>query len=104
MAYRVRIKFSDDFTQLLVVIANLIGMSLNKSMLDKQIAPKKKQPEMGPPSTLESGVKNLDEPKAAVETGKASDTGHREVSKKKEYGGDFHEHTHRMRLFSRSHK
>jgi hypothetical protein len=104
VAYRVRMKFSDDFTQLLVVIANLIGMSLNKSMLNKQIVHNKKQPEIHNPPPLESGVKNPDEQNAAVKTDKALDTESRDVSKTREYGGNFHEHAHRMILFNRSHK
>jgi hypothetical protein len=103
-AYRVRMKFSDDFTQLLVVIANLIGMSLNKSMLNKQILYKKTQPEISYPHPLESGVENPDEPKAAAKTNGSSDTGRQDVSKTEAYGGDFHEHAYRMKLFNRSHK
>jgi transcriptional regulator with GAF, ATPase, and Fis domain len=104
VAYRIRTKFSDDFTQLLVVIANLIGMSLNKSMLNKQIPHKKTQPEMDNPPALESGVENLDEPKAAVKTDKSLDTGHEDVSRTETYGGDFHENAYRMKLFNKSHK
>lgn len=101
VAYRVRRKFSEDFTQLLAVIANLIGMSLNKSMLYQQLVAKQKQPVISP---LESSAQSRDNQNTAVKPEDVADTGPRHQSETKKSSGDFQKHIYRMRVFHSSHQ
>jgi hypothetical protein len=104
LAYRARMKFSDEFAQLVSVIGSLIGMSLNKSMLSKQPAQKKRQPELRPPTPTESGEKIPDNQDTTVESQKTEDTGREHRTRIAKHGTGFQVHDQDMRRFNRSHK
>lgn len=103
MAYLNKMKFGEDFIQLFGVIANLIGMSLHKSMLNRQAIPKKPAEPTG-----SDEVKSGDE-----ETGerRIKDIPDRDVQNitqatvnKNDHDSDFDDHARNMRLFHKSHK
>jgi hypothetical protein len=104
VAYRVRKRFNRDFPELLTVIANLIGMSLNKSMLHKRTIEKEKQSGTGNPPPLESSMKNSDTQSVPIESEKAGDNSPVPQSETKQTSEEFQDHIHRMRTFKRSHK
>lgn len=104
LAYRARMRFSDEFAQLVSVIGNLVGMSLNKSMLSKQPAQKKRQPELRPLTPAESDEKIPDNQDATVESQKIEDTGREYQNKMEKHTAGFQVHDQDMRRFSRSHK
>jgi len=103
MAFRSRMKFNEDFIQLLGVIASLIGMSLHKSMLNERVLQKTKSE----PVSIGEKKKtddNYDETKIQDSSEKdlhdiAGITG---VEKKRD--SEFHDHDRSMRLFNESHK
>jgi transcriptional regulator with GAF, ATPase, and Fis domain len=102
-AYREKTKFSQDFTELLAVIANLIGMSLHKSMLHRQMLPKKPAVE----DTHKKGGPVAKTP----EDGTTGDNPGKDIKnppgpggKKKAQGGNFHDHNRSMKLFTESHQ
>ena len=102
-AYRERRKFDDDFTELLAVIANLVGMSLYQSMMYQQEMTKK-------PASDDSQVKS--EPVAKPPQGSTTGENQKKDMKnppgsgarKKDRGGSFHDHNRSMKLFTESHK
>lgn len=102
-AYRDKTKFSQDFTEMVAVIANLIGMSLHKTRLPKLISTEKK-PEPDIQKKRES-VDDLNEVLAAIdklEKGTKNPPG--ATGKKKARGGNFHDHNRSMKLFTESHQ
>ena len=104
VAYRVKKKFDKDFPNLLTVIANLIGMSLNKSMLYKQTVDKKKQSGMSNLLHLESSSKSGDTQSLVAASKDTVDTRPNHQSEINENSGDFPDHTRKMKAFSKSHK
>ena len=105
MAYRDRKKLGRDYTELIAVIANLIGMSLNKTMLNKQPRELPKQPYPSNRINLTSGAKRHDAPSTAAEPENIMDTRERQQSeKKKKRSEDFQEHARRMKTFNDYHK
>jgi len=101
VAYRFRKKFGQDFTQLLLVIAKLIGMSLNKSLLYKK-PPEKKKPaekQLPVPEVISSDA----QPEVA-KTEKPVETEPSKRSRPKQSGQDFEAHVDKMRVFYKSHR
>ena len=102
-AYRERTKFSEDFTELLAVIANLVGMSLHQSMMHKQTLPKK-------PAQDDSRAKS--EPISKSPRDSTTEAKPKEDTKnppgsgvrKNDRGGSFHDHKRSMKLFTESHQ
>ena len=86
VAYRSKVKLSEEFTQLINVIANLLGMALHKSSFSKQKLPKN-QPEgaIEEPETDESSEPAIPERKKALRK-------------------NFSEHKRHMKLFNESHQ
>jgi GAF domain-containing protein len=103
MAFRSKMKFSDDFTRLFDVIAKLLGMSLHKSTLNEHVWEKTKSERVSP-----------DEDKAtddAVDVSITNDSSEKDIqSEAGTKGGEkkretqFHDHDRSMRLFNESHK
>jgi transcriptional regulator with GAF, ATPase, and Fis domain len=104
LAFRVRRRFDKDFTDLIAVIANLLGMALNKSALHKQIMPKEKPAGSSQPVPPESGEDSHETPKVTVTSEKPPDITPEDKSDEKESRGDFGEHSRRMKIFRRSHR
>jgi len=102
-AYKVRKRVGGDFSDLLAIIASLIGMSLNKSMLHKRTTVREKPSGAGSPPPSESSAGSSDNQSTAVEPEEIVDTmtGHQIDTKKN--SEDFQEHIRRMRAFYRSH-
>ena len=103
IGYRSRIKFNDEFTYLVNVIANLLGMSLHKSNLSKQWI-QKTQEEVAEPVSAEPSITVS---KVSVKPDKSSQDSERKpvkTDKKKAPGKSFSDHDRNMRLFSESHK
>ena len=103
MAFRSKMKFNKDFTQLCDVIANLIGMSLHKSTLnERQI--QKRPAEPVDYDGMKSGDSKTEEP--SVKNSSENDI----QSISKTTGGDenrvsvFYDHAISMRRFNESHK
>ena len=103
IAYQVRMKFSEDYTQLLTVIANLIGMSLNKSTLNR-LQTQKKQPESRNTTLTELDEDKSDIQKTAVEAKGITDSKQSYTDKTEEHSTGFHEHSKSMKQFNKSHK
>ncbi len=104
VAYRARMRFSDELTQLVSVIGSLIGMSLNMSMLNKQPPQKKKQHEPRSSSPTDSGEKIPDNQNTTVESEKIEDIGRKYRTRTEKYSTGFQVHDQDMRRFNRSHK
>ena len=103
MAFRSRMKFSEDFTQLCDVIANLIGMSLHKSSLnDLQI--QKRPDEPASSEEMESGDDKTEEPSVKAPLKNDIQTIRETTVEKKNKDGRFHDHDRSMRIFNESHK
>ncbi|HEY97309.1 MAG TPA: GAF domain-containing protein [Dehalococcoidia bacterium] len=103
MAFRSRMKFSDDFTRLFDVIAKLLGMSLHKSMMNERVLQKTNSEPVssGEARAAEdtADVSNTEDfPEKDIQT-EAATTG---TEKKRD--SEFHDHDRSMRLFSESHK
>ena len=103
LAFRVRRRFDKDFSDLIAVIANLLGMALNKSALHKQIVPKEKPAGSSQPVMPESGEGSHDAQEVTVAAAKPPDITPEDRSVEKESRGDFGEHTRKMRVFRKSH-
>jgi signal transduction protein with GAF and PtsI domain len=89
IAYRSRIKISEEFTQLITVIANLLGMALHKSNVNMLRLPKN-QPE---------GLPLIDaKPDSAPDVKPVS------PEKKKALRKSFNDHKRNMKLFNESHR
>ncbi len=103
MAFRSRMKFNEDFTQLCDVIANLIGMSLHKSTLnERQI--QKRPAEPADSDEMKSGDNKTEEPSV-------KDSSENDIQSISEITGvdknrvnEFHDHARSMRRFNESHK
>ena len=104
VAYRVRKKFDDDFPDLIVVIANLIGMAFTKFRLNQQPVEKQNQLSTSQPLRLESIVISRDTQSVAVKSGDTLDIARTDESETRGHNGDFHEHVRKMRAFIGSHK
>jgi hypothetical protein len=102
-AYKVRKRVGGDFSDLLAVIASLIGMSLSKSMLHKRTTVKEKPPVTGSPLSSESSTGSSDIQSTAVAPGEVADTMTEHKIDTKKNSEDFQEHIRRMRAFYRSH-
>lgn len=101
MAYRNRTKFDDDIVKLCNVIANLVGMSLHKSNLNKQLLQKKL-----PETAAESEVKPEDTTvveNAAMEKSVKFQDDPRPPVKEKPRDEGFLNHARSMKDFYRSH-
>jgi signal transduction protein with GAF and PtsI domain len=103
MAFRSRMKFSEDFTQLYDVIANLIGMSLHKSTLnERQIQKRPVKPANS--DEVKAGDEKTEEMKvedsSAPDIQSISDT----TGGDKDCVSEFHDHARCMRRFNKSHK
>ena len=100
-AYKSRKRFSNDFPQLLAVIANLIGMALNKNV----IAENNKPPEDSLKSSSELNMKTNSKVEAeegsAIIDQKAGINCIRQVEDEPEA---FQEHIRNMSAFRKSHK
>jgi signal transduction protein with GAF and PtsI domain len=106
VAFRTRKRFDKDFSDLITVIANLIGMALNKSVLTKQITPKEK-PKLAVSSQtvqLEPVKDKPDIQVAAAASEKPPEIVTEKKSEAKVSRGDFIEHTRRMKIFRKSHR
>ena len=104
MAFRVRRRFDRDFSDLITVIANLLGMALNKSALHKQIVPKEKPADSSKPDLPESeGDKPVIQTVTAAPE-KPPDIALETKSEEKESSGVFGEHTRKMKVFRKSHR
>ena len=102
-AYREKMKFSQDFTELLAVIANLVGMSLHQSMIYKQTSPKKpaaeaSQDKMRPVTKESQDSTTKENPKKDIKLPPGSRV------REKDRGGSFHDHDRSMKLFTESHQ
>jgi signal transduction protein with GAF and PtsI domain len=102
-AYRRKTKFSEDFTELLAVIANLLGMSLHKSRLHRQILPQKPT-EPDDRGESKPADKSPEDRTAKDEPKKCKNIPPGAIVKKKAQGGNFHDHNRSMKLFNESHK
>ena len=103
IAYRSRVKLSEEFTQLITVIANLLGMALHKSNVNTQRLPKK-QPEKPPSDTAKP---DSVPPKSEGKTDNINqkpDIKPVSPEKKKAPRKNFNDHKRHMKLFSESHK
>jgi hypothetical protein len=101
-AYRERMKFNEDFTELLAVIASLIGMSWHKSTLHKLTLPKKpagpdNQNKRKPATDLKGVLAAVDELEKVIKNPPGTD------GKKPARGGNFNDHNRSMKLFTESH-
>ena len=103
LAFRVRRRFDKDFTDLIAVIANLLGMALNKSALHKQIVPKEKPAGSSQPAQPDSGEDSREIQKVTAIAEKPLDISPENKSEEKGSRGDFGEHTRKMRVFRKSH-
>ena len=102
-AYREKTKFSQDFTELLAVIANLIGMSLHHSLMHKQTLPKKPEAEAsqekrGPVTQPPQDSTKEENPEKDIKIPPGT------AGKKPVQGGNFHDHNRSMKLFTESHQ
>lgn len=103
MAFRSKMKFSDDFTRLFDVIAKLLGMSLHKSMLNEYVWQKTKSELVSPDEaraaddTVDVSITE-DSPVKDIKTDTMTKGG--EMKRKTQ----FHDHDRSMRLFNESHK
>jgi hypothetical protein len=103
MAFRSRMKFSEDFTQLFDVIANLIGMSLHKSTLLEQPI-QKKQAEPANSDEMKSGDDKIGKQNTRGSSEQDVQTMSGATGGKKNPNSKFHDHDRSMRLFNESHK
>lgn len=94
IAYRTRTRFAEDFIQLFGVIANLIGMSLLKSNLNKQLIQKK------PPEAAKETELQPEDATAEEDVAGKSDSPDKEEPR----GGGFTGHARSMKRFQRSHQ
>jgi signal transduction protein with GAF and PtsI domain len=103
IAYRSRVKFSEEFAHLITVIANLLGMALHKSNIDTQRL-MKNQPENSPSVTAKPGSVP---PEAGVKTeniDQKPDIKQVSPEKKKALRKSFSDHKKHMKLFNESHR
>lgn len=103
MAFRSKMKFREDYTQLLDVIANLIGMSLHKSSLSEpQI--QKRPAEPANSDEMKSVDIKTEEPVVKDSLKKDIQALSETTSRANNPDSDFHDHARSMRLFHESHK
>lgn len=102
MAFSSKMKFSDDFVQLLDVIANLIGMSLQKSMMNEPFIQER------PAEPASSDITIPDNIKADIASITSSLDKYfkttPEIKADKHEDNQFQDHDRSMRLFSESHQ
>lgn len=103
MAFRSRMKFNKDFTQLTDVIASLIGMSLHKSSLNELEIPKSPN-ELTSSEKEKSGDDKIEELGVKAPLENDMQTIHGTTVAQKDQDISFHDHDRSMRLFSESHK
>ncbi len=104
-AYRVRKKFNKDFSDFLAVVANLIGMALNKSMLHKLTLARESESNKDNPLVEAAAASDCDlqdSPAFAAEV--AVDIGQGSPGIRDGGVNAFREHNQRMRIFSESHR
>jgi transcriptional regulator with GAF, ATPase, and Fis domain len=97
-AYRKTRKFPSDFSGLLAVIANLIGMAINKSML-AQLEPSKIEKTLPSDKPVPDDDKNKAANKGNEKSGRPVAKSRLTERQKK----SFQEHKSRMKMFSKSH-
>jgi len=103
MAYRSKMKFSEDLTQLFDVIANLIGMSLHKSTLnERQI--QKKPVEPANSDAIQAGDEKNEEISYKDSLEKDLQSLSETLGKIKNRDGKFTDNARSMRRFNESHK
>ena len=103
IGYRSRMKFTDDFTHLITVIANLLGMSLHKSNLSKQWI-QKSQPDVIVPDAIESDNQVSEDNIRLKKVSRESENRPVQSDKKKAHRKIFSDHDRNMKLFNESHK
>ena len=103
-AYRVRRKFDKDYSEVLAVIANLIGMALNKSMLQSLILGKEDDLGTGSSLPLESNIKSDVKNSTVFEPEDIMNVRPVNLAKVEEEIKSFREHNNRMKIFNKSHK
>jgi signal transduction protein with GAF and PtsI domain len=103
IAYRSRVKISEDFTKMITVIANLLGMALHKSNVNTQRLPKNR-PEN--PLSVTTSPDSI-QPKTEVKTDNINqkpDIKQVPPEKEKALRKSFSDHNRHMKLFNESHK
>lgn len=100
-AYRERTKFSKDYSQLFTVIANLVGMALNKNTIIEHARP--------PANSLQSSKKRIIKINKKGTSGKGiavvdDRTNINYVLNGEDRHEAFEEHVHKMGAFRKSHK
>jgi len=105
VAFRSRKRFDKDYTEMLTVIANLIGMALNKSRLSRQDRNRQEPTGTVDPPFPESSPESA-EPASrwSAEVEPVSNNSQLYHNKTGKDGKPFHEHAHQMRVFRKNHK
>ena len=103
-AYRVRRKFDKDYSEVLAVIANLIGMALNKSMLQNLTFLREYEPDTGNSLLFESNIKSEMKNSTVFQTDDIMNTKPENLAKVEEEIKSVREHNNRMKIFYKSHK
>ena len=103
MAFRDKMKFSEDLTQLFDVIANLIGMSLHKSTLNGQLMQKRPvKPTFS--DEVKAGDEKTEETNVKDSSAQDIQTVSEPTGGVKNHESEFHDHTRSMIRFNKSHK
>lgn len=103
IGYRSRKRLPEEFCKLITVIANLLGMALHKSNLNKQSL--QKDPPEKPSPVTNTPARTLKEPEVETESiAKEPDIQPILPDEKKELRNGFSDHTRRMKRFSESHE
>ena len=103
IGYRSRMKFNEEFTHLITVIANLLGMSLHKSNLYKQWI-QSSQPDINTPVEMEPNNQVSENSINSDKSVRESENNPVKADKKKAPRKIFNDHDRNMKLFNESHK
>jgi len=105
VAFRSRKRFDRDYTEMLTVIANLIGMAVNKSRLSRQDWNRQEMTGAGNPLPPESSPESTDPAShPAPERGPVSNNSQLHQNETGKDEKPFHDHARQMRVFRKNHK
>jgi len=101
-AFRSRKRFDRDYAEMLTVIANLIGMALNKSRLSRQDRNRQEPTGAGNPLPPESNPESTEPASRPVAEGEPVSNNRR--LHQNETGKPFREHARQMKVFRKNHE
>ena len=103
MAFRSKMNFSEDLTQLFDVIANLIGMSLHKSMQNGELI-QKRPAEPASSDEVKAGDEKTEETNVKDSSAQDIQTISETTGGDNNRVSEFHDHARSMRRFNESHE